>query len=502
MLNVNHEYHRLSYFFLGEKGLKYPPGPKGLPILGNLGIMPVLYDHLTQAKLKKEYGDIMSISVLGTRIIFVNSPDIASDLFEKRSSVYSDRHAHHAVQLAGWDWNVAFMRYGERWRRHRRTFHQYFNANAVKEYEGVQVDAACDLIRRLYSTPEDYEEHIRYYAAWIIMKVVYNYELERKNDSYVDIVHIALEGIGETMNPGSFYVDFLPWLQYIPAWFPGPLGKFARKAAYWYGPTKQVAVMPFAMVQKRIAEGTEGTSVIATSLAKLAATPPESAQVDQEEVIRNITGIAYAAGAGTSLGGLLTILLTLLLFPDVQKKAQAEIDEVIGDRLPTLEDREALPYLNAFCDETQRWRPVTPFGIAHAASRDDVYRGFFIPRGSIVIGNSWNVLRDEKTYGPNVEDFDPERFLKPGVPSPTAQFGYGRRICPGRYLASGSLFMAAAMIVKVFNITPAKDANGDNIPVPGDYTGDGVVVPKTFKCSIKPRSALAKKLILESGGVA
>lgn len=78
-----------------------------------------------------------------------------------------------------------------------------------------------------------------------------------------------------------------------------------------------------------------------------------------------------------------------LQFPEVQKKMQGELDQVLGDRLPTLRDRIDLPYTNAFCYEVMRWRPSLPLGVPHATLEGDVYGQYFIPKGSIVIADSW-----------------------------------------------------------------------------------------------------------------
>ena len=80
------------------------------------------------------------------------------------------------------------------------------------------------------------------------------------------------------------------------------------------------------------------------------------------------------------------------LYPEVQRKAQEELDSVIGsERLPTFADRERLPYIDAIVKETLRWHTVGPVGLPHAATEDDMYNGYFIPKGSIVIGNAWSV---------------------------------------------------------------------------------------------------------------
>jgi cytochrome P450 len=80
----------------------------------------------------------------------------------------------------------------------------------------------------------------------------------------------------------------------------------------------------------------------------------------------------------------------MALYPEVQRKAQEEIDDVIGtDRLPTLSDRGSLPYVEAIVLELLRWQPITPLNIPHATTEDDVFEGMFIPKGSVIMVNQW-----------------------------------------------------------------------------------------------------------------
>ncbi|KAF8510000.1 cytochrome P450 [Hysterangium stoloniferum] len=474
-------------------GLQLPPGPPGLPVIGNIGVMSKLYDRQAVDKWRQQYGDMMSVDLLGTRIIFVSSSAIAHQLFDKRSKIYSDRFPAMMINLMGWDFNIAFMRYGDWWRWHRKTLHQYVNANAVADYHAVQQNAARELVRSLYEDPDEFVDHCRHYAASIIMEVTYGLKLKPKNDPYVEIISIALVGVALFMNPGSCLVDLLPTsVKYLPGWFPG--AGFKRMIQTYRKPTMEVADMPFKIVKEAMANGTAQPSIMESSLTKLQLSGNVTA--DQELVIKNVTGMAYAAGAGTSLSSLIYIILALALYPEMQLKARDEVDSVVGDRLPTMADRRDMPYLNAFCEETHRWRPTLPFSVAHTTARDDIYGDFYIPKGSVVIGDAWAMLHDPAVYK-NPEAFDPERYLERNEPLPTAQWGFGRRICPGRYLASNTLFIAAAYIIKTFDITPAKDADGRDIPIPGTYAPGAVAVPDSFKCSIKPRSG-AEKLILKN----
>jgi Cytochrome P450 len=98
-----------------------------------------------------------------------------------------------------------------------------------------------------------------------------------------------------------------------------------------------------------------------------------------------------------TISTLSSFFLVLLLYPDVQKRAQAEIDEVIGrGRLPGLDDRPSLPYIDGLCKELLRWRLVLPLGVAHATTEDDVYSGYFIPKGTMVLPNTWCVSQEGK----------------------------------------------------------------------------------------------------------
>ena len=142
----------------------------------------------------------------------------------------------------------------------------------------------------------------------------------------------------------------------------------------------------------------------------------------------------------------------MLLFPEVQKKAQAELTAVVGaHRLPEFDDEPSLPYVRALIKELLRWRSVVPLSVPHRSVEDDEYRGYFIPKGTIVISNIWCGIyvstchykyiingicraysRDPVAY-PDPEAFMPERFLKDGKLNPDVQdpaaiaFGYGRR---------------------------------------------------------------------------
>jgi len=290
--------------------------------------------------------------------------------------------------------------------------------------------------------------------------------------------------------PGTFLVDQIPLLKYVPAWFPG--AGFQRKAEECKRLTKDMMDKPY-MASKQLEGGMP--SFVSNSLAKL------SEENWDERTIQDVAGTMYAAGADTSVSALSTFVYTMLKHPEVQKKAHEELDRVIKPgNLPTLEDEEFLPYTTAIIKEVLRWKTVGPIGIPHYSSMEDSYKGYRIPAGSVVIGNAWAIFYDEKVY-PEPERFNPDRFMKDGKLDPDVfdprlvAFGFGRRACPGRFLAWASLWLTAASMLATMNITKAVDENGVVIEPSGEYESAINHTLKPFASSFRPRSKEAADLI-------
>ncbi|KAJ8495804.1 hypothetical protein ONZ45_g12698 [Pleurotus djamor] len=354
-------------------GLPYPPGPQPLPLLGNLRDLPRHNEVAVYAQWAKQYGDLVHINVLGKHIIFVNSIKAANDLFEKRSSNYSDRNALPMINdLMGWNWSFGHMPYGEKWRVHRKMFYKQFQPSIASQFWPIQVKEAHALLRRLLEQPDKMIDHLRVNAASSIMKVIYGIDVVPKDDYYITIAERALDGMAKAASPGAFLVDIVPILKYVPEWFPG--AGFQTKAREWKKVALEMRDAPFRKVSEAMEKGVAPPCFVSNLLSNVASTS-ESDIRRELETIRNCAGLAYAA---------------MLLYPEVQAKAQEEVDRVIGDaRLPEFSDRESLPYLNAVVREVLRWNPVAPLGLPHMATQDDEYNGYFIPAGTTIIGNTW-----------------------------------------------------------------------------------------------------------------
>jgi len=191
----------------------------------------------------------------------------------------------------------------------------------------------------------------------------------------------------------------------------------------------------------------------------------------------------------------------MVCYPEVQKKAQAELDKALEGRLPEHEDIviAPLPYLSALVKEVYRWQPALPLGVPHQSVSDDLYRNYHIPAGSIVISNQWAMLNDERDY-PDPREFKPERFLRDGsVRDPMdIAFGFGRRVCAGKHIAHSTVMLAAASVLSTFNLLKKVDENGQEIEPKREYTSTVISQPLNFPCLIEPRSRHAKEMIRTS----
>ncbi|KAF8874761.1 cytochrome P450 [Infundibulicybe gibba] len=438
------------------------------------GLDYVLSSYLFKLKWIQT-GDIMYLNICGKSIIILDSTRRTTEILERRSSMYSDRpHLPMLTDLMKSDFVLSLMPYGLRWRRHRRLFHKHFHVNAVSKYHPVQSHETS---------------------------IIYGVKVKEENDPYISIVEQAVGGLSEAGVPGAFLVDFIPILKYVPDWMPG--AGFKRKAAHWRDLSFEMAEKPWMLVKSQHSKGTAPLSVVTAFLDDL---PPIGDERREEEEIcaRDTAVVAYAGGADTTVSTVHGFFMAMVLHPDVQRKAQAELDSVLGkNRLPEIGDRDSLPYVNAVAMEAMRWQNVTPFAFPHVSTYDDEYDGYFIPRGTLVIGNTWSILHDPEIYNQPLE-FKPERFLKdgkidPSVPRPgVAAFGFGRRTCPGRHFSDDSLFCTISNVLSVFSVSHALDEHGNPIPIRPEMTSGVLSHPVPFRCDIKPRSAAAEKLIWDS----
>ncbi|KAF5333831.1 hypothetical protein D9758_017428 [Tetrapyrgos nigripes] len=487
------------------KGL--PPGPPGYPIIGNIFDVPSERQWIAYRDISKRYcSDIIGIKLWGTPLIVVNSLEAANDLFRERSSNYSDRPRFTMVnELVGFTWNLGFMPYGNEWKENRKGFRQELNPRKVVHYRPSMISATEQLLRRLLDKPDDFMRHLRYMAGTTVLSIAYGIQVQPENDPFIEIAERANHALVCATNSGSYLVDQLPFLKYVPEWFPG--AGFKRQAKEWCKDASAMPILAFDFVKDAMAKGDFVPSVASRYLENLAAEHPNESgsschRPEAEKLLSNVLATIYIAGADTTVSALASFILGLVKNPDAQRKGQLAVDELTGgERLPDFSDIESVPYIDALLREALRWNPVVPLGIPHKSIEDDVYNGYYIPGGTTIIANGWAMLHDEATYGPNPHLFNPDRFLKedgtldPNVPFPEPAFGFGKRTCSGRELGVASIWISIACILACFDVTKAVDEDGNVIEPSGEYTSGFLCYPLPFKCSIRPRSKRAEEMI-------
>ncbi|EKM49140.1 uncharacterized protein PHACADRAFT_265797 [Phanerochaete carnosa HHB-10118-sp] len=387
---------------------------------------------------------------------------------------------------------MGLMGYGNSWRAHRRLFHQYFRSTIVFTYHPSSTKAVREMIRRLRDTPDHFMRHIRFMAGSNILRIVYGMEVESEDDPNLALVEEGIKIVSRIANAGAYLVDSFPIMQHIPAWFPG--AQFKRDGARWKPIVEEMFTRPYKELKASFDNGDPKPCVLTSMLYNISQDEEDPNRSMLEDVVINTSGTTYIAASDTTTSTLHTFVLAMSMHPELQKRAQEELGDIVGqDRLPEMGDRDALPFITAIVKECLRWRPALPLASPHRSVTDDEYEGFYIPAGSLVIGNAWAILHDKERY-PDPDTFNPSRFinregrLRKDVPDPTEAFGWGRRICPGRYFFLDLAWLAAANILAVFSIEKPIDELGNVVEPSGEYTTGLFSFPVPFKATFKVRS--------------
>ncbi|KAL5639413.1 hypothetical protein ACGC1H_006803 [Rhizoctonia solani] len=440
--------------------------------------------------------DIISVTLPGQVIIVLNSQEAVDELLVKRSSIYSDRPYIPMISsdnLTGWGNHTAIIGYGERWRFQRKVMHEVLQKSANEErWPLIEKDSRLALQRILANS--DFTQELRRMTGSTLLMAVYGYEVGSLDDSLFRTVEIATKGFDQAVVVPNYLVNTFHWLEYVPEWFPGAAWK--AKANVWRGQKDRMLHVPFDWTKNKMSTGSEVHSMLSTWLNRYMGKESSVPEVELEDRLRWVAGGMFAAGSDTSVAALRTVILAMAMYPDIQAKAQAEIDSAIGTRLPELADQDVLPYVQCIVKEAMRWRISLPLALPHGCIQDDTYKGYHIPKGAIVLGNAWALCNNPDVY-PDPERFNPDRFLDPSVPD-APSFGFGRRICPGLHHAESVIFITAAGLLAMFDIRPEHDANGNPVPLRADTSLNEVfrqVLP--FKCKFTPRSEKHERMVRE-----
>ncbi|KAF9218869.1 cytochrome P450 [Gyrodon lividus] len=483
----------------------YPPGPKPLPILGNVADLTTKELWLVAEKWAKAYGRITYLQVFGQGLVFLNTPGAAFELLDKRGAIYSDKpRLVMAGELCGCENMVAFTPYGDTSRRQRKLMQTALCPSSIKTYHPLLELETKPFLTRLLADPFKYQDYIRQYAGGLTLLVVYGHQAKSSNDAFLRLAEECVSLLSNRIASGGgiWPVDIFPSLKHLPDWFPG--AGFKRNAASWKKKMEEFVDKPYKFVLDEMNKGTARSSFVSMLLDNDAQGKKKAdAQLDFD--VRWTANSMYSASIDTTITMISHFILAMVQHPEVLKRAQAEVDAVVGqNRLPACKDRELLPYCNALFTETMRWAVPVPLNLPHRLMEDDIYDGMFIPKGSLVFGNIWAILRDEKLY-PDPHSFNPDRYLHPAADEAAERrrdprsyvFGFGRRRCPGANLVESSAWLLMVSMIATLDMGKAIDEQGREIEPEVVFDNAVFRTPNPFKCSIRPRSEHVLKVLAQ-----
>ena len=456
----------------------------------------------------KQYGRLFSLKLGPATAVVITDRRLVKDLLDKKSALYSARPSSFVAQvLITRGDQLLTMNYGDTWRRLRKTVHRHFFETACETRHMRLLEAEhTQMLRDFVVRPDQHMRHPARTTNSIIMSLLYGIRTPSYNTPHVEFLNDLMDRWSKVMEMGATPpVDIFPALHWIPQQWLG----------CWRDRAVDVGIRMKSLYQSL------RTKVAARRQQSAGRAPCfiDGILEDQEKLgltdnqVDFLGGVMLEGGSDTGSATLQVLIQAMVLHPEVQRHAQAELDAVCGNqRSPVWDDFPRLAYINQVVKETMRWRPISPLGIPHALTEDDWVDGrYFLPRGTTVFLNIWGLHHDTSVY-PDPDRFDPDRYEgRTGLAAEYVAsadyaardhygYGTGRRICPGIHLSERSLFLGAAKLLWAFQFEPQHDAHGVPIPIDTDpvtgYSEGLLVAPRPFSCRVIPRSKVHEEVIL------
>ncbi|KAK2861446.1 hypothetical protein FQN49_004189 [Arthroderma sp. PD_2] len=431
--------------------LPLPPGPPGLPFIGNAHQIRGSDRWKTFQRWHKQYGPVICVKNGLKPMIVLGDYKTARDLLDKRGDIYSSRPDMVVPYWLSKGFNTTTLPYGGKWRNHHRVQAGLLNTRMAQKYQLLQDIESRQVMHEMLDT-NNFIPVFHRFSSSLIFTLAYGRRLSTCDSEEIHQADRMLEDFVYACHRFGFLENF-PFLNYLPPWL-----------ATWkkWGDEYHQRAMEF--FESKFKEGQAKSSWNWTKQAKKINQSTKEPLVADPAELTFVVGLLHEAASATTDKALQFFVMACVLHPDAARRAQKELDEVVGaDRLPDFEDMPNLPYTKAFINEIQRWRPLILEGVAHASTKDDEYMGYRIPRGAVVTANHWSLDMDEEVF-PEPEEFKPERWLNnPNLPQST--FGFGRRVCTGQNVARNSVFIIGARILWGYDISHAYEEDGTRIEI-------------------------------------
>ena len=466
------------------------PGPRGLPVVGNLLQIQPERLHLQMEQWCREYGPVFRLR-LGARqaVVFGDHTLVQATLRDRPDGFRRTSRLREIVEEMGLPVGV-FNATGEAWKRQRRMVMHGFDPSHVRRYFPSLQGVAQRLVGRWQKAADsgsaiDLQADLMRYTVDTIAGLAFGATVNTL-ESDDDVIQQHLDQIFPAITRRVF-APLPTW-----RWFPSAADKALKRSLV----AVQQAIDSFiaqarAQLAAEPARREHPHNLLEAMIA--AADQPDSG-IDDGQVAGNVLTMLLA-GEDTTANTIAWMIHLLWTNPLALALATEEVRRVCGrELLPTLEMVEQLDYVEACCHETMRLKPVAPL-MPQQALRDTTVGGVQITEGMIVFG-LMRVDSVSEAHVPQAALFDPQRWLAtPGGPQQAASaakrismpFGAGPRICPGRYLALLEMKMAMAVLLQHFDITQVDTPDGQPPVEQLNFT----MTPVGLRMRLRARTAAA-----------
>lgn len=414
------------------------PGPTGNSITGNLtelGRNPLKF--LT--KCRTEYGDIIPLRLpFIPAACLITNPDYIEQILKDKNLFVKSKGLRALKSLIG---EGILSSEGDDWQRQRRLIQPVFYQKRIAVYGQIMV-AYTEQMLATWKDGEirDIHEDMMRLTLNIVMKCLFNQDVsEGEAEKVAHALDVSMQWFENKRKQGFF----------IWEWFPRP------ENIRYANAIKEMDKSIYKIIAQRRSTGENPGDLL--SMLMEAKYEEDGSQMSDKQ-LRDEMATLMLAGHETTANSLSWIWMLLLQHPEVQNKLLAEIEEVLGDRSPTVADIPKLPYTSMVVNEAMRLYPPVPL-MAREASKECEIGGYQIPAGCYIILSQW-VMHRHPSYFESPEEFQPERWandlekrLPRGVFFP---FGDGPRVCIGKSFAlMEAVLILATTIQKVaFDLVP------------------------------------------------
>ncbi|XP_018428477.1 PREDICTED: cytochrome P450 2C5-like [Nanorana parkeri] len=475
----------LANIYRKQKRQEYknlPPGPRPLPLIGNLHLIDKKQPDKTVFELAKKYGPVLTFHFGMKQVIFLCGYDTVKDALLNHGEEFSNRPQLPITAKTTKD-NGVFFSNGESWKAMRRftisTLRDYgMGRKAIEDKISEEAECLVQAIKAHGGKPFDIQTIINAAVANIIISILLGHRFSYDDPTILRLMGLIDESMYLAGTPMAMLYNVLPkLLDHIP----GPHQTF-------FDNMKQMEnfIRATFTEQKKHLDVNDQRNLIDAFLVKQQEGKTESSQYFHNENLTFLVNDLFMAGMDTTTTTLRWAILLMMKYPEIQKKVRGEIDSIIGTAQPQAEHRKQMPYTDAVIHESQRFADIAPFGTPHEATQDVTFRGYFIPKGTIVVTCLCSALKDE-AYFQKPFEFYPEHFLDEEgnfkQNDAFIPFSIGKRSCAGKTLAKIELFLFFTSIFQNFTFQAPPGAEIDLEPAVA-----AIRRPKSYQLCAIPRT--------------